>query len=106
MITEYLDNSIRNLVKEESENAIKKHGMFHSMPESYAVLAEEIEETREVLEKLEASLQLMWQNNRANDRTAFCQMAKLAGKYAREVAEEAVQASAVCAKVERSLIRE
>lgn len=99
MITTVLQDTVRSAIADELVDALEEHGKFHSMPEAYAVIAEEMEETTEALENVAKAMHTMWEANRMNDKKTFHDMAKVAARYAQEVAEEAIQTAAVCHKV-------
>lgn len=48
------------LIEEELNEANKAHPPFASMHEGYAVLKEEIEETKEVLDCIKSDLDMLW----------------------------------------------
>jgi hypothetical protein len=50
------DKDLRFLVMEEKRRIIEKHGLFNSTHEFYAVLKEEIEESKEMFDWLEGQI--------------------------------------------------
>lgn len=101
MISKFLKNDVSSAIANELVDAMGAHGKFHSMPEAYAVIAEEMEETVEALENVAKMLCTMWEANRMDDQKTFDDMAMVAARYAQEVAEEAIQTAAMCRKVRK-----
>ena len=95
MIAEEATKSIEQAVCHELRNIVKKHGLIYaSEHEGYAVLLEEVEEACEAAEFMQDSLKRLWTSIRQNEFSNF-ELSQIYN-YAKGLAEEAVQVSAVC----------
>lgn len=94
----YTENLIPSLVGTELRNANEINPPFHSMHEGYAVMLEEVEETKEALKSVEAFLTLIWNRVRWNETKAAMQMAEELEAKAIHLAAEAIQVAAMARK--------
>lgn len=94
---DHLSPGVEALVDLEHKTIVDKYGNgYHSAHEGHAVLREEVEEAKEQLAYVEATLHNLWQSVRADDPpdrviTRLHQMEH----YAKQLAAEAVQVAAV-----------
>lgn len=91
-----IENQVRELVKVELDAANERFPQFHSQHEGWAVILEELEETKEQLEAVERFLSYAW-NRIKNDVTAREQIDTVA-LIAENAACEAIQVAAMCKK--------
>lgn len=91
-----VENDIRALVDKELAAANERFPQFHSAHEGWAVILEELEETKEQLEAVERFLSYAW-NRIKNDVTAREQIDTVA-LFAENAACEAIQVAAMCKK--------
>ena len=102
MIAEKAEESINQAVAYELQNIVKNYGAtYASEHEGYAVLLEEVEESKECLQSVEKILNELWKSVRKNvyaDDTLW--MIKQA---AINMAQEAVQVAAVCERYEATI---
>ena len=91
-----VENQVRELVKVELSAANERFPQFHSAHEGWAVILEELEETKEQLEAVERFLSYAW-NRIKNDVTAREQIDTVT-LFAEHAACEASQVAAMCKK--------
>lgn len=102
MITKKTKAFIVQACKEELRNA-KSFGEFYSSPhEAYAILKEEIEETKDNLSLVEKRLEDIWQNIKDNDDEELVANILTLKSYALLTVFEAVQICAVSEKFKES----
>lgn len=94
-----IENSIQAELKLAEKNFGKK---YHSYHEGYAVLKEEIEETKDNLRHIEKNLCEMWEMVKDDDNSILLLMRELNG-YATLLAMESVQVAAVAEKILRGI---
>ena len=91
-----IENQVRDLVKIELAAANERFPQFHSQHEGYAVIREEVEETREQLEVVERYLSYLWdrakQDHHAREQAEYIKM------FAINAACEAIQVAAMAQK--------
>lgn len=94
-----LVEAVKELVREELARASEQHGPdFHSLHEAYAVLLEEIEETKQEIGNLNFDAQHMWSAVRHDNHVMFKTVADAALAHAINAASEAIQVAAVAHK--------
>jgi hypothetical protein len=87
---------IKNLVEKELKAANEKFPLFQSNHEGYAIIKEELEESKEELEVLEDHLNRLWVNTRLNSKnTTYAYRLK---KHAISLAVESIQVAAMAQK--------
>ena len=94
--------TVKNAVNEEYLRAAEKHGATHnSRHESYSVILEEFEESKDEIVKLDRALSLFWETTKRNSYkgTALAALAEME-KNAIEAAAELVQVAAMCRKAQ------
>lgn len=91
-----VENQVRELVKVELAAANERFPQFHSQHEGYAVIREEVEETKEQLEAVERYLSYLWDRTK-QDCTAK-EQAEYIKMFAINAACEAIQVAAMCKK--------
>lgn len=91
-----VENDVRILVDKELAAANERFPQFHSQHEGYAVILEELEETKESLCNMELTLKQAWGHIKDN-RSARFELV-LAGLVAQNAACEAIQVAAMCRK--------
>lgn len=102
--TEMTDNKIiHNLIEEELAEANKEHPLFHSPHEAYAVILEELEETKEELAACEKRLDEIW--NRIRKDCGTENLLYQMRSYAIFTIQEAIQLGAMCQKALDSLYK-
>ena len=87
------------LVQKEHDAAAEKYGPIASLHEGYAVLLEEVEETKEACNSINNRCEFFWENVRNNfTNTAFL---TVSGIYSQAIntACEAIQVAAVCQRI-------
>ena len=91
-------NQIAELVSVELERAKEEHEDFHSLHEGYAVLLEEIDESRDELQIVQADAAALWRC--VKDDNALCAKLVLVEieKAAVHLAAEAIQVAAMARK--------
>ena len=97
MIADKAKEAIGQAIAYELQNIVKEHGaVYNSGHEGYAILKEEYEEALDCLHGLNDKIGVIWAGLKVNivGRTAIYE----AQKYAKALAEEAVQCAAVCEK--------
>lgn len=102
MITKKTKELVVQACKEELRNA-KSFGEFYNSPhEAYAILKEEIEETKDNLSLVEKRLENIWQNIKDNDDEELVANILTLKSYALLTVFEAVQVCAVSEKFKES----
>lgn len=91
---------IAGFISKEYDEAIKKHGIFQSDHEAYAVLKEEVEEASEELDYIDASMVLMWGDIREDKD--ITERAERIYQYAISLIQEATQVAAMALKIKYS----
>jgi hypothetical protein len=92
-----IDDIIGNAISLEEDKAIRKHGkFFNSEHEKYAVLLEEIEETREETLKIAKEIELLFKTIR-KDEDADSHYSEISN-YAYLAIKELIQVINVCNK--------
>ena len=98
------DNKIiHTLIEEELAEANKRHPLFQSLHEAYAVMLEELEETEEEAKQIRLLLDEMWQRIRQD-----CGAEELLKKmqvHAMYMVQEGIQVGAMCEKALASLYK-
>ena len=91
-----IENQVRELVAVELSAANERFPQFHSQHEGYAVIQEEVEETREQLEAVDRYLNYLWETVKqdcpAREQAEYIKM------FAINAACEAIQVAAMCQK--------
>lgn len=88
--------TIEELVQQELKEANETYPQFHSDHEAIAVIAEEYDECKDELQKIERQISAMWveiKENRSNEFTLKCMK-----KAAINLVREAIQVAAMCEK--------
>lgn len=102
MITKKTKELVVQACKEELRNS-KSFGEFYNSPhEAYAILKEEIEETKDNLSLVEKRLEDIWQNIKDNDDEELVANILTLKSYALLTVFEAVQVCAVSEKFKES----
>lgn len=102
MVVRELQDEIVTVVFSELLRAQKKHGeTFHSMPEAFSVIWEEVEEVKEDMQRVITKANDIWLANRRDDIEAFQVYADKMAAAATLLACEAVQVAAMCVKAQR-----
>ena len=91
-----VENQVRELVKVELSAANERFQQFHSQHEGWAVILEELEETKEQLEAVERFLSYAW--NRIKDDVTAREQIDTVALLAENAACEAIQVAAMCKK--------
>lgn len=91
-----VENQVRELVSVELAAANEKFPQFHSAHEGYAVIREEVEETREQFETVERYLSYLW--DRVKQDCTAKEQAEYIEMFAVNTACEAIQVAAMCRK--------
>jgi len=94
----YVKPLIPPLVKTELREANRKNPPFHSLHEGYAVLLEEIDETKEALDFLDFDRGLLWEYIKQDDMAQAMKQAKAIERQAVHLAAEAIQVAAMAEK--------
>lgn len=92
---------IMALVEEELRDANEKHPQFASHHEAYAVILEEVEETRVELDGVEDFLQIIWRNIKNDNNDGFGMYLDVMETCAMAAIQEAIQVVAMCEKARR-----
>ena len=87
---------IHSLIEQELKEANEKFPQFASSHEAYAVVLEELQETKEELESCEGSLNFIWEQVKRNRSTHNDYI--IMEKYAVQLIQEAIQLAAMCRK--------
>lgn len=102
MIVKELQDEIVTVVFSELIRAQKEHGeTFHSMPEAFSVIWEEIEEANEEMQRVIRKANDVWLANRRDDEKVFTTCASKTAAAATLLACEAVHVAAMCVKAQR-----
>ena len=97
-----LQDEIVTVVFSELLRAKKEHGeTFKSMPEAFSVIWEEVEETKEDMQRVITKANDIWLANRRDDVEAFQVYADKMATAASLLACEAVQVASMCIKAQR-----
>ena len=91
-----VENQVRELVKVELSAANERFQQFHSQHEGWAVILDELEETKEQLEAVERFLSYAW--NRIKDDVTAREQIDTVALLAENAACEAIQVAAMCQK--------
>ncbi len=106
MSMEKLKESMEQVAVEELQRANAAFPLFNSKHEGYAVIKEELEETREAMETLEESVAALWDKVRGKDIPPFIvnfSTTEEMYNQALAVAAEAIQTAAMILKYDLSL---
>ena len=95
-----ITEKIEDIVNQELERAVQKHGIHNSPHEAIAVIQEEYEEACDDLDIIQARLSIMWKHVKANDDISY-DMEHIYN-YAVCLAAEAVQVAAMAKKEVRN----
>lgn len=91
-----VENQVRQLVEVELAAANERFPQFHSQHEGYAVIKEEVEETREQLDAAERYMDYLWRRVKEDSPTK--EQAKYVKMFSINAACEAIQVAAMCQK--------
>ena len=91
-----IENQVRELVAVELAAANERFPQFHSAHEGYAVILEELEETREQIDSVERYLNYLW--DRAKQDCTAKEQAEYIKMFAINAACEAIQVAAMAQK--------
>ena len=91
---------IARLICDEYDDIITNHGTFNTDHEAYAVLKEEVEETGEELDAIDAEMVIIWHDIREDKD--INEHAERIYQYAISLIQEAVQVAAVALKAKYS----
>ena len=86
------------LVAEELVAANLENPPFHSTHEGYAVLLEEVEETKDAMNDVEVCLDMLWEYTKKNFPKKAHEYAERIEKHAMHLAAEALQVAAMAKK--------
>ena len=106
MSMEKLKEAVEKAVMDELQRANDSFPLFNSKHEGYAVIKEELEETREALDTLESSVAVLWENVREKQVPSFItdfNTTEDMHAQAVAVAAEAIQTAAMILKYDLSL---
>ncbi len=106
MAMEKLKEAVEKAVMDELQRANASFPLFNSKHEGYAVIKEELEETREALDTLESSVAVLWENVRGKQVPSFItdfNTTEDMHAQAVAVAAEAIQTAAMILKYDLSL---
>lgn len=92
------NTKIEEAIEQELSAALEKHGPYHSDAERYAVMLEELDETREELVAAQMQLELMWRQVKLNHGKQADEFAARVGYAAEKLAREACQLAATARK--------
>lgn len=101
-----LREEIVNAANNELNRANEKFPLFHSEHEGYSIIREELEESKEALDELEASMGCLWDHVREKETPCFLKETikpLSVANIALNLACEAVQTAAMLMKYEMSL---
>ena len=90
---------VKFLVNKEYEAANENHKPIASLHEGYAVLLEEVQETKEACEQIEEYRDLVWKNIRHDNSELAEYNINTIIDIAIETACEAIQVAAVCRRI-------
>lgn len=102
-----LIKEVEQITQTELNRANASFPLFNSKHEGYAVIKEELEETREALDTLESSIDVLWQDVRDKDVPriiADFNTTEEMHAQAVAVAAEAIQTAAMILKYDMSLL--
>lgn len=105
MAMEKLKETVVDAVIDELQRANREFPLFNSKHEGYAVIKQELEETREALETLESSIAVLWDSVRGKDVPGFItdfNTTEDMHAQAVAVAAEAIQTAAMILKYDLS----
>ena len=91
-----IENQVRELVAVELAAANERFPQFHSQHEGYAVILEEVEETREQLDAVDRYLSYLWDMVKCD--CAAREQVEYMERFAINAACEAIQVAAMCQK--------
>lgn len=91
-----IENQVRELVAVELSAANERFPQFHSVHEGWAVIREEVEETREQLDAAERYLNYLW--GRVKENCSAKEQAEYVEMFAINASCEAIQVAAMCRK--------
>lgn len=89
---------LRKLVDLELEAANRENPPFHSAHEGYAVILEEVDETRSAMAVVGQTVEYLWADVRLNMQRNFAMRAEALEKNAVRAAAEALQVAAMARK--------
>ena len=95
----YVADKLSDLMTLELEAANKKNPPFRSLHEGYAVLLEEVEETRDALNECEQGTKQLWTATKQDKAYEVRAFAFAVRRSAFEVAAEAIQVAAMATKL-------
>lgn len=87
------------LVQKEHDAATEKYGPIASLHEGYAVLLEEMQETKEAINQIEFFMDELWRRIRWNQADNAMESTLIAKEWAEQCACEAIQVAAVCRRI-------
>ena len=90
---------VKFLVNKEYEAVNETHKPIASLHEGYAVLLEEIEETKEALGNVDEAIKIFWHQVRYDEEKDANISAAVVLAQAIETACEAIQVAAVCRRI-------
>lgn len=94
-----VSDQVKELVQREYRQAKKDHKPIASLHEGYAVLLEEVQETKEACEQIEEYCNLLWENIRRDNPELAEYNINTIIDIAIETACEAIQVAAVCRRI-------
>lgn len=97
MIRQELIDGINSLIENELDDALKKHGEFHSPHEAYAVTREEFDEVLENIRRIDNYFAILWAMTKRDDG-AVTDVYENIRKDAMFCALECIQVAAMCDK--------
>lgn len=106
MAMEKLKETVEKAVMDELQRENASFPLFNSKHEGYAVIKEELEETREALDTLESSIAILWESVREKRVPSFItdfNTTEDMHAQAVAVAAEAIQTAAMILKYDLSL---
>lgn len=92
-------DKLPGLVAEELEEANRRYPPFASAHEGYAVMLEELEETKEAIVEVELDMERLWECIRSDSTQLMAPWSKHIAHDAQKVAAEAVQIAAMAKKM-------
>lgn len=90
-----MDDTIKHLIKEESDLAKNLYEPFNSPYEGYAVLKEELEEVEDYTDDLDTDLALMWQYIKMGETDKSVIVAEKLQSVCRQAMKEIIQVAAM-----------
>lgn len=94
-----VSDQVKELVQREYRQAKKDHKPIASLHEGYAVLLEEVQETKEACEQIEEYRDLVWENIRHDNSELAKYNINTIIDIAIETACEAIHVAAVCRRI-------